>query len=124
MIGTIPYGHRPSEGFTATRHNDGDHTVLNVPIKPSSTNRKLGSVGAGRLAASGAIVLALLFTGSWFGTQLPYGPTDLMVELFTSSPPSSTDALAEGVLWAALFGFISGGLLAVVYNALGLIDRM
>lgn len=88
--------------------------------KPSGANR---IIGPSRLAASGAIVFALLFIGSWFGTQLPYGPTDLVVELFTSSPPSSTDALAEGVLWATLFGFMAGGLLAVVYNTLGLINR-
>jgi hypothetical protein len=57
-----------------------------------------------RFGFCGAITAALIYTGLWAATQLPIGPSDLIVELFTTREPASTAGLREGVLYAALIG--------------------
>lgn len=69
-----------------------------------------------RLALSGAVSAALLFTGLWSLAQLPMGPSDLIVGLLTTSGPASLEALKEGVLYAALIGFFGGAFAALAYQ--------
>jgi hypothetical protein len=69
-----------------------------------------------RVGLSGALASALLFTFIWALAQLPMGPSDLAVELFTSSGPASLEALKEGVLYAALIGFVGGTFAALAYR--------
>lgn len=70
---------------------------------------------AGAMGAAGA---ALIFTGLWLVTALPLGPSDRIVQLFTTAPPLSTAALKGGVVIASLFGFAVGATGAAVYELL------
>ena len=76
-----------------------------------------------RLAITVALVMAALFTATWSATQVFMAPSDLFVELFTSSSPDSADAFAEGILWATWAGFAAGALAALIYNALRILGR-
>ncbi len=49
-------------------------------------------------------------------TELPLGPSDRVIELFTSAPPVSIEALKGGAIVAALFGFFVGATSAAVYE--------
>lgn len=71
-----------------------------------------------RFALSGGIAAALIFIGLWTAAQLPVGPSDLIVELFTTRGPTSTAGLKEGVLFAALIGFFAGAFVDLAYEAL------
>lgn len=75
-----------------------------------------------RLGLSGAVAAALLFAGLWMLAQLPIGPSDLVVELFTSYAPASLRALEEGILHAALVGFACGALVGLLYRAFEFIE--
>lgn len=67
--------------------------------------------------------MGLVFTGAWAATiMMP--STELLVEMFTSAPPSSTEALAEGMLVAFLIGFVGAATALVVYRAIGLLERL
>ena len=46
-----------------------------------------------------------------------------LVSLFTSADMTSLRALGEGSLWSLLFGGLSGGVLALIYNLFGALDR-
>lgn len=71
-----------------------------------------------RFGLSGGIAAALIFIGLWSAAQLPMGPSDLIVELFTTRQPSSVESLWEGVLVVALIGFFSGVVVDLVYETL------
>ena len=71
-----------------------------------------------RLGLSGAIGLVLIFAGLWSAAQLPMGPSDLIVGLVTTAGPSTTKALWEGALYAAVLGFFAGAIIGMVYEAL------
>jgi hypothetical protein len=70
-----------------------------------------------RVGLSGAVAAALLYTFVWSLAQLPMGPPDLMLDLFTTAGPTSLEALKEGVLYAALIGFFGGAFAAFAYRA-------
>ena len=76
-------------------------------------------IGPLRLALTGAITAALVFALCWLGTFIPFSsPTHAYVRLFTPAEMSSFVALCQGSTWSFLFGGLSGGLLAWVYNLL------
>jgi hypothetical protein len=77
-----------------------------------------------RFGLAGALTLTLIFIAAWAAAQLPYGPTPLFIEIFTYASPATTDALFEGVLVAALAGFITAAVLAVAYGAFEFIERL
>lgn len=70
-----------------------------------------------RFGLTGAIAAALIFVGLWTAAQLPTGPSDMIVELFTTRGPS-TAGLQEGILYAALIGFFAGAIVDLAYEAL------
>ncbi|HLO19927.1 MAG TPA: hypothetical protein VK192_05485 [Sphingomicrobium sp.] len=71
-----------------------------------------------RFGLSGAIASALIFVGLWIAAQFPMGPSEMIVELFTTRGPNSTAGLQEGVLYAALIGFFAGAIGDLAYEAL------
>jgi hypothetical protein len=71
-----------------------------------------------RFGLSGAIAAALVFVGLWTAAQLPMGPSDMIVDLFTTSGTASMAGLEEGVLYAALIGFFAGSIADLVFEAL------
>ena len=77
-----------------------------------------------RLVVTGGVTAALVFVLCWIGTFIPIAsPTHAFIGLFTPKSMSSTAALLQGTLWSLLFGALSGGLLALVYNAFAGLDR-
>lgn len=82
-----------------------------------ATRRLSGGRLAFRVGLTGAVAAALLFTCLWSLAQLPMGPSDLIVELFTVSGSTGLEALKEGVLYAALIGFFGGAFAALAYRA-------
>ncbi|WP_309660908.1 hypothetical protein [Sphingomonas sp.] len=76
-----------------------------------------------RFGLAGGIAAALVFVGLWAAAQLPIGPSDLIVNLFTTRGPASTDGLQEGVLYAALLGFFCGATVDLVYEGLRWIEN-
>jgi uncharacterized SAM-binding protein YcdF (DUF218 family) len=71
-----------------------------------------------RLLVAGGITAAVIFIVCWLGTFLPFSsPTHAFIMLFTQRDAHSVAALAEGAVWALLFGALSGALFAIVYNA-------
>lgn len=60
----------------------------------------------------------IMFAGLWMTTALPLGPSDRIVELFTSAPAASPEALRGGLLFAALLGFFVGAVSGAVYELL------
>ncbi|HYX47758.1 MAG TPA: hypothetical protein VE820_13195 [Sphingomicrobium sp.] len=82
------------------------------------TSNRMKGVRLLRFGLSGAISAALIFIGLWTAAQLPIGPSDMIVELFTTADSESIAALFEGLLYAALIGFFAGAVLEVVYETL------
>jgi len=81
-------------------------------------------IGVLRLALTGAITAAIVFVLCWLGTFIPFSsPTHAYLGLFTPAEMSSVVALAQGICWSFLFGALSGGILAAVYNALAPLER-
>ena len=77
-----------------------------------------------RLAVTGALVAVIFFALCWAAIFLPIGSaTHMYLQLFTLAEASSTTALVEGVCWSAIFGALTGGLFAAVYNATASFDR-
>jgi hypothetical protein len=83
---------------------------------PSTVRQRLGLL---RVALTGAITAALVFVLCWLGTFIPFSsPTHAYIGLFTPAEMHSFAALCQGSAWSFLFGGLSGGLLAWVYNLL------
>lgn len=79
--------------------------------------RSLHSIGVLRLAATTAVAAAAIFVLCWLGTFIPLSsPTHAYIGLFTQASTSSSRALAEGSCWSFLFGGLSGGMTALLYN--------
>jgi hypothetical protein len=80
-------------------------------------------IGVLRLALTGAITAALVFVLCWLGTFIPFSsPTHAYIGLFTLAEMNSVAALCEGAAWSFLFGGVSGGLFAWIYNLLSGLD--
>ena len=83
---------------------------------PSHTipRRRSGLV---RAALTGAAVSGVLFLVCWLGTAIGgLSVTHAFISLFTAQPVGSPAALAEGGLWAVVFGAFSGALIAFFHG--------
>jgi hypothetical protein len=80
-------------------------------------------IGVLRLAVAGAVTAAVVFVLCWLGTFIPFSsPTHAYIGLFTPAEMNSVAALCEGAAWSFLFGGVSGGLFAWIYNLLSGLD--
>jgi len=81
-------------------------TATQIPTAP---RRRSGLV---RGALTGAAVSGVLFLACWLGTAIEgLSVTHAFISLFTAEPVTSQAALAEGGLWAVVFGAFSGALI-------------
>ena len=95
-----------------------------LDMTTSRTGARPGQLGLVRCGLTGASVLAGVFALCWVAAAANIFPASHMyISLFTPLPDASGDALAAGSLWSLVFGAIGGGLIAVVYNALGFLER-
>lgn len=82
------------------------------------------AISVARLVASAGVASALIFILCWLGTFIPLSsPTHAYIGLFTTADVQSGAALVEGGLWSLLFGALTGGLFALVYNAFAGLGR-
>ena len=91
---------------------------------PIAGMRPMSGMTIIRFGIAGGFAATLIFIGSWIAAQLPYGPTDVLVNLFTYAPAATTEALFGGMLIAALMGFVTAGLFGLAFAALGFIERL
>lgn len=91
----------------------------------TTTEQRLSNhVGVLRLAATLGAAAGLVFMLCWLGTFIAFSsPTHAYIGLFTDAETRSLQALVEGGLWSLLFGILSGGLIAVLYNLFAGLDR-
>lgn len=81
-------------------------------------------IGVFRLAVTVSVAAGLIFVLCWIGTFITFAsPTHAYIGLFTTADIQSTQALAEGGAWSLLFGFLSGGLIAALFNLFAGLDR-
>jgi len=81
-------------------------------------------LGVMRLVLTGGVTAMAIFVLCWAGTFVALtSPTHAYIGLFTAAETRSITALLEGGLWSLLFGALSGGLFALVYNLVGGLDR-
>lgn len=87
--------------------------------------RKLENIAVLRLAATGAISLFVFFAICWIAVflALPAAPHAYLGLFANAADLTSGTALVQGLSWSAVFGFLAGGLLALVYNTLGKVAR-
>jgi hypothetical protein len=78
-----------------------------------------------RLAATGAVTLSAFFAICWIAVLLvlPAAPHAYLGLITDAANPTSGAALAQGLGWSAAFGFVAGGILALVHNLLGKAGR-
>lgn len=76
-----------------------------------------------RVGLSGAVAMALVFIGAWAAALLPTGPTEMFVQMFTSSASNTSEALEEGILVAALIGFFGAAFVALAYKTIAFLER-
>ena len=88
------------------------------------TRRPPTRIGVRRVAATGSIVVTILFIGSWLATHVPGSMGFMYVRMFTYAAPASLHALVEGLVWSSLLGFSVGFLTAITYNAIGQLDQV
>ncbi len=77
-----------------------------------------GNLSIDRCARAGAIVALVLFLICWVLAVLDIGGHN-MLALLTSAPARSAMALVTGTICAALFGGLTGALIAGAYNFAG-----
>lgn len=81
-------------------------------------------IGVLRLAATSGVAAGAIFVLCWIGTFISFGgPTHAYIGLFTNWDAQSGQALIEGGIWSLLFGLLSGGLIAALYNLFAGLDR-
>lgn len=77
-----------------------------------------------QFAAAGALASFAVFVLCWAGAALALIPaTHAYIALFTAAPVASTTALAEGALWAALFGALTAAIVAISLNVFSFLGR-
>lgn len=84
----------------------------------ATSSRRITGVRLLLFGLSGAIAAALIFVGLWTAAQLPMGPSDMIVDLFTTRETASMAGLEHGLLYAALIGFFAGSIADLAYEAL------
>jgi hypothetical protein len=93
-------------------------------ILQTSEQPTVSHVGVLRLSATIGVAAGLIFVLCWLGTFIPFSsPTHAYIGLFTNAETQSLGALVEGGLWSLLFGSLSGGLVATLYNFFAGLDR-
>lgn len=87
--------------------------------------QKSENIAVLRLAATGAISFFVFFAICWIAVflALPAVPHAYLGLFAAAADPSSGTALLQGLSWSAVFGFLAGGLWALVHNLLGKIGR-
>lgn len=92
---------------------------------PAAANLLAHRLAVSRCAATGAIVLGVLFVICWLGGAAGLrGASHMLVALFTTAPMTSAAAIASGLFWALVFGAtITGALTALAYNAVPALKR-
>ena len=84
-------------------------------------HRSASRLGVFHCTLTGAVVLGLLFLLCWFGVAVADIPASRrMLGFFTSQALESPSGIAQGLSWAILLGALVGGLIAVCFNALGM----
>lgn len=76
-----------------------------------------------RLSLTGAVSLAIIYALCWLGTQLNIAVTHRFIGLFTDGDMTAGSTLLIGSCWALGAGLVTGGVIAIVYNLLGLMER-
>lgn len=92
----------------------------------SRTNEQpsVSHIGVLRLSATIGVAAGVIFVLCWLGTFIAFSsPTHAYIGLFTNAETQSLGALVEGGLWSSLFGILSGGLIAAIYNLFAGLDR-
>ena len=96
--------------------------TTHVPLTAEQSS--VSRIGVLRLAATMGVAAGLIFAFCWLGTFVPFSsPTHAYIGLFTNAATQSIRALVEGGLWSVLFGVLSGGLIAALYNLFARLDR-
>jgi len=84
-------------------------------------HRSASRLGIFHCTLTGAVVLGLLFLLCWFGVAVADIPASRrMLGFFTSQALESPRAIGLGLASAIVFGALVGGLVAVSFNALGM----
>lgn len=77
-----------------------------------------------RCALTGAVVLVILFVACWVAAAAGFaGGSHMYISVFTLAPVASTTALIIGVCWSAVFGAVTGALIATAYNSFAFVER-
>ncbi len=77
-----------------------------------------------RFALTGALTALILFVLCWLASQVGNLPlTHMWIGLFTPDPLSSSSALITGGLSSFGAGAVLGAVIAIIYNALGSLER-
>lgn len=87
---------------------------------PHAPQHKLSAL---RCALTGASVLVVQFVFCWIAAAAGVAGSHMYIANFTLAPVESPTALAIGLSWSAAIGAATGALVAVIYNALGFIER-
>ena len=94
-----------------------------IPLRINE-KRSNGHIGVLRLSATLGVAAGFLFLLCWIGTFIALSsPTHAYIGLFTPAETQSIEALIEGSMWSFLFGILSGGLIAAIYNLFAGLDR-
>ena len=94
-----------------------------IPLRINE-KRSTGHISVLRLSATLGVAAGFIFLLCWIGTFLALSsPTHAYIGLFTPAETQSIEALIEGSVWSFLFGILSGGLIAAIYNLFAGLDR-
>lgn len=78
-----------------------------------------------RCALTGAVVLGVQFAACWAAAAAGFtGGSHMYISIFTLAPAASVAALGVGLFWSAVFGGLTGALVAVAYNAFDFVQRV
>lgn len=88
------------------------------------SSARVRKLSVARVALTGLLASGIFYVLCWLGAFLPVGvATHMYLQLFTDADIGSVAALVEGGVWSLVFGSLMGALIALIYNALGSIER-
>ena len=88
-----------------------------VRMRPRDNDERVSPVPGRNPHQWAGVAAAAIFILCWLGTFAPLSsPTHAYIGLFTEASIGSSRALAAGACWSFLFGGLSGGLIALLYN--------
>jgi hypothetical protein len=107
-----------------SKHSTERRKEANMSTIPETVTPHSHRISPVRLAMTGALFMGGFYTLCWAGAALGIVPvTHMYLQLFSDAPMPSTAMLVEGTIWSLLFGLLAGALIALIYNALGSLDR-